>query len=69
VFVLRAGDDTERLVWGLQRELAEEVQIHAPELPRVIDTPISIKFRAGPRRVDAALRIRGVLEGTRSDWP
>jgi hypothetical protein len=69
LFVLRAGDDTERLVWHLQRELGEEAEIHAPELPPVLDTPIAIKFRDGRRRVDAALRIREVLDGARSDWP
>jgi len=69
LFVLRAGDDTERLVWELQRELGEEAEIHAPELPPVLDTPIAIRFRDGRRRMDAAVRIREVLDGARSDWP
>jgi hypothetical protein len=69
LFALRAGDDTERLVWHLQRELGEEAQVFAPELPPVVDTPIAVKFRDGRRRVDAALRIREVLDEARSDWP
>jgi hypothetical protein len=67
--VLRPGEDTQRLVTHLQRELAEEAQVLAPELPPVVDTPIAVKFRDGRRRMDAALRIREVLDRARSDWP
>jgi hypothetical protein len=69
LLVLQAGEGTERLVTHLQHELVEEAQVLAPELPPVVDTPIAIKFRDGRRRLDAALRIREVLDGARSDWP
>jgi hypothetical protein len=69
LLVLQAGYDTERLLTHLQRELVNEAHVLALELPLVVGTPIYVKFRDGRRRVDAALRIREVLDGARSDWP
>jgi hypothetical protein len=67
LYVDEAGEDLERLLAHLQRELGEEASVTWTDQPPVQGTTVHVRFKE-PVEPSAEGRVTGVLEAAREDW-